>query len=50
MGLDKNALLKALNASVRELQQGIDRHCCLVASIAEGQVDERNLKPLLEPD
>jgi hypothetical protein len=48
MGMDKNALLKALNASVRDLQQGIDRHCCLVASIAEGRVDERNLKPLLD--
>jgi hypothetical protein len=48
MSSDKNALLKALNASVKDLQQGIDRHCCLVASIAQEQVDERNLKPLLE--
>lgn len=47
MGLDKKALIKALNVSVKDLQQGIDKHCCLVASILEEKVDERNLKPLL---
>ncbi|MBC2744453.1 MAG: hypothetical protein HGJ93_15790 [Desulfosarcina sp.] len=44
MGLDKKALIKALNVSVKDLQQGIDMHCCLVASILEEKVDERNLK------
>ncbi|MEJ2659830.1 MAG: hypothetical protein P8Z73_03760 [Desulfobacteraceae bacterium] len=48
MGVDKRELIHALNTSVKELQQGIDLHCCLVTSIIEGQVDERNLKPLLD--
>ena len=48
MVLDKKDLINALNASVKELQQGIDHHCCLVTSILEKQVDERNLQPLLD--
>ena len=48
MGLDKRELINALNSSVKELQQGIDLHCCLVTSILEGGVEECNLKPLLE--
>jgi len=48
MGVDKRELINALNTSVKELQQGIDLHCCLVTSILEGQVDEHNLKPLLD--
>jgi hypothetical protein len=48
MSTDKDVLLKALNASVKDLQQGIERHCCLVASIAQEPVDGRDLKPLLE--
>lgn len=43
---DKQDLINALNISVKELQQGIDMHCCLVTAIMEGQVDERNLRPL----
>jgi len=48
MGLDKREIITAINASVKELQQGIDSHCCLMTSILEGQVDERNLRPLLD--
>lgn len=48
MAADKNALAEALSASVKDLQQGIDRHCCLVASILRDEVDERNLRPFLE--
>ena len=48
MGVDKLELIDALYTSVKEMQQGIDLHCCLVSSILEGQVDERNLKPLLD--
>ncbi|MBL0712227.1 MAG: hypothetical protein JJV98_00885 [Desulfosarcina sp.] len=48
MGLDKNDIINALNTSVKELQQGIDTHCCLVAAILENKVDERNLLPLLD--
>ncbi len=47
IGLDKSALVKALNTSVKDLQQGIDRHCCLVASILDKKVDAKNLKPFL---
>jgi hypothetical protein len=47
MGLDKKDMINALNTSIKDLQQGIDMHCCLVASILEEQVDERNLLPLL---
>ena len=48
MELDKKDLINAINVSVKKLQQGIDVHCCLVASVLEGQVDQRNLRPLLE--
>ncbi len=48
MSLDKKEIISAINTSVKELQQGIDMHCCLVRSILEGQIDDRDLKPLLE--
>ena len=48
MAVDKKTLINALNTSVKELQQGIDMHCCLVTSILERQMDERNLRPLLD--
>jgi len=48
MGLDKKDIISAINTSVKELQQGIDMHCCLVRSILEGQIDDRNLRPLLD--
>ena len=48
MGREKNELINALNASVKELQQGIDMHCCLVNSILNGEVDERNIRPILD--
>lgn len=47
MEITKQELIDALNSSIKELQQGIDMHCCLVASILEGQVDERNMLPFL---
>jgi len=46
--LDKRDIISVLNTSVKELQQGIDMHCCLVSSLLEGQLDERNLQPLLD--
>lgn len=46
--MDKQDLINALNISAKELQQGIDMHCCLVTAILKGQVDERNLRPLLD--
>ena len=48
MGMNKKDIISAINTSVKELQQGIDMHCCLVRSILEGQIDDRNLKPLLD--
>jgi len=44
----KEELITALHKNVKELQQGIDMHTCLVASLLEGEVDPRHLKPLLE--
>jgi hypothetical protein len=48
MGIDKKDLIKALNSSIKDLQQGIDIHCGLVTAMLEGGVDERNLQPLLD--
>jgi hypothetical protein len=48
MGFDKKDIINVLNTSVRQLQQGIEAHCCLISSIIEERVDERNLQPLLE--
>jgi len=47
-GFSKEELVIALQKSVKELQQGIDIHTCLIASILENDVDARNLKPLLD--
>lgn len=44
----KKELISALQKNVKELQQGIDRHTCLIASILENEVDEENLKPFLD--
>jgi len=48
VGMDKEDLISAINQSVKELHRGIDMHLCLVASILEKRVDERNLRPLLD--
>ena len=48
MEADKRELIDSINRSVKELQKGIDIHCCLVTSILEGRVDERNLRPLMD--
>ena len=47
-GFAKEELISALQKSVKDLQQGIDMHTCLIASIFENEVDERNLKPFLD--
>jgi hypothetical protein len=43
MGLEKKEIIDALNTSVKELQQGIDTHCCLLATLKGEAVDGRNL-------
>lgn len=48
MGLNKRDLIRTLNSSAKELRQGIDMHCCLVTSILKGEVDERDLRPILD--
>ena len=48
MEVQKKYLINALNSSVKELQQGIDMHRCLVTSILEGQVDESDLQPFFD--
>ncbi len=48
MGLERKDIINALNASVKNLQQGIDAHCCLVNTLLDEQVDERSLVPLLD--
>ena len=48
MSAGKQELINALSNSIKELQQGIDTHCCLVTSIVEDQLDERSLQPILD--
>ncbi|MBN2126515.1 MAG: hypothetical protein JW821_19595 [Deltaproteobacteria bacterium] len=48
MRVDKRDLINALNTSLKELRQGIEMHCCLITSILEGRVDERDLRPVLD--
>jgi hypothetical protein len=48
MGVEKREIINAISASIKELQQGIDTHCCLVASLMNDGVDERNFKPLMD--
>jgi hypothetical protein len=48
MSKSKQELINALSNSIRELQQGIDMHCCLVTSIVEEKLDEGSLQSLLD--
>jgi len=48
LGMAKEELIGALQKSVKDLQQGIDMHTCLIAAILENDGDERNLKPFLD--
>ncbi len=48
MVADKNTLARALNSSIQDLQQGIDRHCVLISSIMANQVEIQDLKPFLD--
>jgi hypothetical protein len=47
-GIIKDEFVTALNKSVQELQQGIDMHTCLIASMLGKDVDQRNLKTLMD--
>lgn len=48
MGMDKKDLIDALNSNFKELKNGMDMHCCLVNSILEDQVDEGDIRPILD--
>jgi formylmethanofuran dehydrogenase subunit B len=47
MDFGKEDLVNALNISLKELQQGIDVHCCLVTSMLNDRADERDLKAVM---
>lgn len=47
MKVDKKNLFYALNNSVKDLQQGIDMHCCLLRSMLAEQLDENSLQSFL---
>ena len=42
MRLKKNEILDTLNISVKELQEKINLHSCLVTSIVENQINGKN--------
>lgn len=44
---EKEKLINTITENVKELHQGIDLHCSLMAAVLGQQVDERNLKPLM---
>mgnify|MGYP000947035108 CR=1 FL=1 len=48
MGNNHKDLLAALSTSVRELQQGLDLHCCLITSLMEGRRAEPHLQALMD--
>lgn len=48
METDPKDLVFALSTSVKELQQGLDLHCCLVTSLLEGKLDERHFQSLVD--
>ena len=45
---DKNALTRALSSSIKDLQQGIDRHCCLISSLMGDNINAQDLRPFLD--
>jgi hypothetical protein len=39
-------LVRSISASIKELQRGVEVHCCLVASLLGDSIDSRNLPSL----
>ena len=48
MNTEKQEIINALASNLKELQQGIDLHCCLVTSIMENRLDEHSLQNLVD--
>ena len=46
--MNKVDIIQQLNTSMKTLQEGIDTHCYLVASLLESQADPQNILPLLD--
>lgn len=46
MDLGRDELMRAFDANLRDLKQGIDKHRCIVASILEKETDRRELGSL----
>jgi len=44
MVLESNELLYVINKNVEELQESLDMHRCLIASLIGREIDSRNLK------
>ena len=47
MGSHKESLLNAINESVEELQRGIDNYRCLLTSVLEDRIDDRDLQHIM---
>ncbi|MDY0362235.1 MAG: hypothetical protein RBR08_12350 [Desulforegulaceae bacterium] len=44
--MESNELLYVINKNVEELQESLDMHRCLIASLIGREIDSRNLKNL----
>ena len=47
MVANKQEIAQALNASIKELRQGIDTHCGLVAALIDSGLKGRNPNPVI---
>ncbi|MBI4776541.1 MAG: hypothetical protein HY788_20595 [Deltaproteobacteria bacterium] len=48
MEADRENLLNVINQSAEELQRGIDKYRCLVASLLQDCIDEKELKRIAD--
>jgi hypothetical protein len=48
MDIQKKEIVSTLNSSVKDLQERMDLHCCLVSSILENQLDERHIQSFFD--
>ena len=46
--MNKTDIVQELNSSMKILQEGIDNHCYLVASLLENQTHPQDIQPLLD--
>ncbi|MFO7839598.1 MAG: hypothetical protein R6X08_08895 [Desulfosalsimonadaceae bacterium] len=48
MNVQKDELIEAVNESVKDLQERIDKHCCLVSAIVKNRGDTEDLPGLTD--